>query len=203
MSSSRDKLDLKSCRERLKDLETVREEILKIAREVRINATKAIASIHAQKSPENFIDAAVECFKKLKSYEPRFPELYHPLAHDAEQELVEAMVLRDIIEKRFDFSITLNVKPSAFVTGLADVIGELRRYVLTCLIGGKFEESRNFIELMEEIYANLLQFVELPDKLVPGLRRKLDVARSAIERTKSDYIAAKVARFHESLGRNR
>jgi len=80
------------------------------------------------------------------------------------------------------------------LTGLADLIGELRRFILDLLRKSNFEKAEKYMEMMEKLYSELSTFY-FPDKIVPGLRNKVDGARWTIERTKSDYIAAKVAAF--------
>ena len=195
--------DLQKCRQRLQELEEAREELLKLVREMRIYATKAIASLHKGKGREGeeYISKAEKILSEIKKFR-KYPEIYYSLTHDAMQELVEALTFHSAMVGESVFSVPVEVEPSAFVTGLADVIGELRRFALSQLIKGKFEEGERIIRIMEEIHERLIEFTSLPDKLVPGLRHKLDVARAGIERTKSDYIAAKVARLNEGLGGN-
>ncbi len=194
-------MDLEESKKRLEELEKSREELLKLAREMRIRATKAIAAIHSGKGGEDELQQAISIMEKLVEYKQKCPEIYFSLTHDAMQELVEAVCFAKAVSQNFDFRVELPVEASAYVTGLADVIGELRRYTLSKLVIGEFKEAERLMKLMEEIYSALIPFTALPDKLVPGLRHKLDVARAAIERTKSDYIAARVA-MHEDLGRD-
>lgn len=192
---------LELCMKRLEELESAREELLKILREMRIHSTKSIALIHSGKIEEaNFeLKRAVELLEKVNGYR-KYPEIYFYLCNDAMQELVEAIVFKNAISGEFTFDINLDVTPSAFLNGLADAVGELRRYALTKLIEGDFQTAQRMLEIMERIYEHLMEFTSFPEKLVPGLRKKLDVARMSIERTKSDYIAARVARLNESLG---
>ncbi len=196
-------MDIEECRKRLEELEKGREELLKLLRDMRIDATKAVALIHAEKmeEAEKYLDEALKVLRKVREFK-KYPEIYYPLTHDAMQELVEAFAFHKAIKGEFSFSLDLDVEPPAFVTGLADLVGELRRYALSRLVENGFEEAERIMKLMEEIYNELISFTSFPDKLLPGLRRKLDVARAGIERTKSDYIAAKVARLNESLGGN-
>jgi len=192
---------LDDCMKRLEELESAREELLKILREMRIHSTKSVALIHAGKTEEASLELqkAVELLEKVNSYRI-YPEIYFYLSNDAMQELVEAIVFKNAISGEFTFDINLEVTPSAFLNGFADAVGELRRYALTKLIEGDFQTAQRMLEIMERIYEHLMEFTSFPEKLVPGLRKKLDVARMSIERTKSDYIAARVARLNESLG---
>ncbi|WP_456329038.1 translin [Archaeoglobus sp.] len=192
---------LEDCMKRLEELESAREELFKILREMRIHSTKSVALIHAGKIEEAKLELkkAIELLEKVNEYRI-YPEIYFYLSNDAMQELVEAIVFKNAISGEFTFDINLDVTPSAFLNGLADAVGELRRYALTKLIEGDFQTAQRMLEIMEKIYEHLMEFTSFPEKLVPGLRKKLDVARMSIERTKSDYIAARVARLNESLG---
>lgn len=196
-------MKLEDCMKRLEELESAREELLKILREIRIHSTKSVALIHAGKIEEAKLELkkAVELLEKVNEYRI-YPEIYFNLSSDAMQELVEAIAFKNAISGEFTFDINLKVTPSAFLNGFADAVGELRRYALTKLIEGDFQTAQRMLEVMEKIYEHLMEFTSFPEKLVPGLRRKLDVARMSIERTKSDYIAARVARLNESLGGN-
>ncbi len=194
-------MDLDGCRKRLEELDKAREELLKVLREMRIHSTKSIALVHSGKFKEadEELWKAIELLEKVNFYKS-YPEIYYSLCNEAMQELVEAVIFRRSLSGNFEFKMELEVTPSAYLTGLADAVGELRRYALSKLVDGDFREAERLMEIMEKIYDNLIDFTAFPDKLVSGLRRKLDMARLSIERTKSDYIAAKVARLNESLG---
>jgi translin len=72
-----------------------------------------------------------------------------------------------------------------YVLGLADVIGEYRRMALDALREGNVEKSEKCLEMMDEIYIELMAMDEAY-MLVPGLRRKCDTARKIIEATRGD-----------------
>jgi len=54
---------------------------------------------------------------------------------------------------------------------------------------GKPEEGEPYLEAMEEIY-HLLMLFDYPDAITGGLRRKSDMARSLLERTRGDLTNA-------------
>lgn len=193
-------MNINFCRKRLEELEKAREDLLKLLRELRILSSKAIASIHNERveEAEENLKMATMILEKIGEYR-NFPEIY-TIAHDSMQEFVEAIFLLKIVKGEFNLSLDCEVLESAFVTGLADLIGELRRLALSKMIKGEIKESERLLNTMEEIYNELMPFTSFPDKIVPNLRAKLDVARVAIERTKSDLISAKL---YEVLDRNR
>lgn len=185
-------MNLESCRKRFEELEKAREDLLRLLRELRILSSKAIVAVHNGKieEAEENLRKAYEIFEKVKEFR-RFPEIFLT-SHDSMQEFVEAIFLLKVVKKDFDFSLDFELLDSAFVTGLADLVGELRRLALSKMIKGEIEEAENLLGVMERIYGELMLFASFPEKLVPNLRAKLDVARVAIERTKSDLIAAKL-----------
>ncbi len=184
----------------LEEKEQMREELLKLTREMRINATKAIALLHAKEfdKAEEHLNKALELMERIYEFKEKYPDIYYPITFDAMQELVEAYSFYHVLKHGnldIDFS-KLKVEIAPILTGLADMTGEIRRHVLDLLRVGEFEKAEKLIELMEEIYLNLLTF-NFPDKLTPHLRPKVDYIRGAIERTKSDFISAKVASLEE------
>lgn len=186
--------DLERIRKELEEKERVREELIKLSRDLRLKASKAIANIHANRmdKAEEYLREAENVLKIVEEYK-RYPDLFY-LAHDALQEFVEAIVFKHIVEntklpERLPFQI-----PQPVLGGLADVIGELRRYSLSLMVRGEdLGRVRRIIEIMEELYYTLIEF-DFHDRLTGNLRPKLDVARNSIERTKSDFIAAKISR---------
>lgn len=183
-------------RSKLEEKELAREELLKLVREMRINSTKAIASIHAEDfdKAEEYLRNAFEILEKVKEYK-RFPDIYYPITFDAMQELVEAYVFKHVVENYdlndLDLS-KLDVEIAPILTGLADSVGEIRRHILDLLRKNDFEKAEKLIGIMERIYNNLITF-SFPDKITPNLRPKVDYVRGAIERTKSDFISAKAS----------
>jgi translin len=64
-------------------------------------------------------------------------------------------------------------------------VGELRRLSLDALREGDVKKGEECLELMDEIFIELMGLDEAY-MLVPGLRRKSDVARRIIETTRGD-----------------
>ena len=182
-------------RSKLEEKELAREELLKLVREMKINSTKAIASIHAGdlEKAEEHLKIAFEILSKVREYRV-YPDVYYPVTFDAMQELVEAYVFKHVVEN-CDLNVDLSkleVEFAPILTGLADAVGEIRRHVLDLLRRNEFEKAEKLIGVMERIYNNLITF-SFPDKITPNLRPKVDYVRNAIERTKSDFISAKAS----------
>ncbi len=102
------------------------------------------------------------------------------------QEYSEASIFLTLIEdSRFITPKEINVPSVDYVLGLADVVGEYRRSALDALREGDAEKGEKCLEIMDEIYIELMALDEAY-MLVPGLRRKCDVARRIIESTRGD-----------------
>lgn len=81
----------------------------------------------------------------------------------------------------------LNVGPSIYVLGLADLVGELRRGVLEYLRSGDLVNAEEYSRIMKWIYEELL-LIEGPPALSGRLRHKIDVARRIVETTESELL---------------
>ena len=105
-----------------------------------------------------------------------------------EQEYVESLLFLEYLtseKTHFSNYEELEVTPASYLLGTADLIGELRRHALNCIRNGKNDEANRALTLMEELYFELFS-LDYPNVLIPGLRKKIDVARNLIERTRSD-----------------
>ena len=108
----------------------------------------------------------------------------------AYQELAEAVNLLSILEhSRFVSPTEYSIPARAYLNGLADTVGELRRAVLDLLRHEDVEKAETLLGFMEEILEELQTF-DYPNALVPDLRRKCDVGRSLVERTRGDLTRA-------------
>ena len=99
----------------------------------------------------------------------------------------------------------LGVTTSSYLLGLADAIGELRRFSLDALREGRMEDAIRYLEMMEEMFRVLMRF-DYPDALV-AVRRKQDIARSLLEKTRGEVavgvstkaLSDKIGRLYEKL----
>jgi len=128
-----------------------------------------------------------ELFSKLRKVAKNYPDmLYSGIVDAAFQEYSEAHILLRLVEEdRFVGPDELGVPAISYVLGLADVIGEFRRRALDSLRKGDVKTAEDCLQTMEQIYVELMSMDEAY-MLVPGLRRKSDVARHIIEATRGD-----------------
>jgi translin len=81
------------------------------------------------------------------------------------------------------------VENAAYLNGLGEAVGELRRYLLDSLRDGDVARCERYLRAMDDIY-DVLVTVDYPDAMTGGLRRTTDVTRGILERTRGDLTMA-------------
>jgi translin len=169
--------------------EKLRENAQKDMRKSLSLSKQAILLIHQKRVNEakNLIEKATEIISKLNNFSTAYPDIiYSGLFNAALQEYSEANIFLKLVEEsKFVTPQEINMPLVDYVLGLADVIGEYRRLALDALREGEVEKSEKCLEMMDEIYIELMAMDEAY-MLVPGLRRKCDSARKIIEATRGD-----------------
>ncbi len=183
---------LDAAAERFTAAETSRENVIRSSREIIRSSKRILHSIHEGGLDEGEVDNISKLVKSLNvEIDMDAGLLRSGPATDALSEYAEAMILKDILYSGSVPSFTdLGIDERSWVLGLADTVGELRRIVLKNLMDGALEEAVSIFETMEDITDGILMF-DVPDAVVP-IRRKQDIARGIIERTRSDITTAVV-----------
>ena len=180
---------LKEVKEELTQKDSVRENAQQNMRKVTSLSKQSILLMHQKKyeKAKKTIGDAKEIISKLQGSAKNNPAvIYSGMFNVALQEYAEANIFQGLIqEARFVTPKEINVPAVDYVLGLADVIGEYRRLVLDVLREGDVEKGEKCLQTMDEIYIELMAMDEAY-MLVPGLRRKCDVARRIIETTRGD-----------------
>lgn len=180
---------LKEIRKELKEKDKVREKAREDMRRATSLSKQAILLLHQKRMKEakKLIVKAKEIISRLNDISMEYPNIiYSGLFNAALQEYSEANIFLKLVEKsKFIAPKEINVPSVDYVLGLADVIGECRRLALDALREGDVEKGEKCLQTMDEIYTELMAMDEAY-MLVPGLRRKCDVARKIIEATRGD-----------------
>ena len=136
-------------------------------------------------------------FQDLKDEVSRLSGLlveHHDIAlagyvESAFQEYAEAAVLISILEKDdVPSPEELGIGSVPFLLGLADSVGELRRYALDELKSGNVKKADHYLDKMEDIFTAIMRF-DYPDAILP-IRRKQDIVRSLLEKTRGEVAVA-------------
>mgnify|MGYP000663308432 CR=1 FL=1 len=185
---------LKNIRRELKLKNILREKMLANSRKITQQSKEAILFIQ-----QNKISKAEKRLKKVKQLLQSTFELLKSTnlqssgaLFNASQEFAEAVILLSL-EKNgvYPKPEEVGVSSDAYVLGLADVVGELRRKTVEYVKNGELEKAEKCFRHMETIYNGLMLLNEHSFSVLPGLRRKCDVARHLLELTGSDLILEK------------
>lgn len=163
----------------------------------------AIFHVHKEEleEAEATLGKAKELFSGLVSLTESYPDLmYMGMVDSAFEEYAEARIFLSLVkEGRFVSFDEIGVPMAPYILGLADVIGELRRQTLDYLRRNKVEKAAGNLELMETMYAELINLDEA-HILVHELRRKCDIARRVLEATRGDVtIEVRKSQLEDSI----
>ena len=190
------RVSLKAIEGELQSVLERRERILKNSRDAILACSRAIVAAHAgklkvAKGEIESADRVLEGIRKdgkggLSRY------LISPEAEFVEASTVFALVRRKAVPD----AASLRVSSDAYLLGLLDTVGELKRLLLVSLTKGKVKDAERYFEDMETLYALLSSFAVF-DNVVSGVRRKIDVARMITEDTRG--VLAEEARRESFL----
>ncbi|MDD2756757.1 MAG: translin family protein [Methanothrix sp.] len=181
-----------------------REEAYCLSRKVIRLCSSSIRSVHRNDLAlaEKLISEAAIDLERIREVLSDHQDVrYAGFVDGAEQEYAEARCVYSIITRcQILTPDDVGVESVNYLAGLGDVTGELRRHILDLIRAGRAAEGEYFLGVIEEIYYLLMLF-DYPDAITRGLRRKSDLARSMLERTRGDLTnALELAKMQESLG---
>ncbi len=194
-------------REHLDRIDAAREDALAAARQITRAAATVIKHVHRQEADEAraLLDETAETVTTLAQRLNETPVLWYTgFVQDALKEFAEAQLTYCIVQhERLPTPEDIGVPSAAYLNGLAEAIGEMRRRALDLIRTGRAAEAEQTLEEMDEFYATLMTF-DYPNAVSLGLRSRVDAARGLVERTRGDVTnALQQARLEEKMGRLR
>jgi len=183
-----------------------RDRVLKDSRDVISACSRAIISVHTgkMKEAEKEWAAAKSLLASLKKTSGGSSSRY---LVSPEAEFVEASAVIALAKDREVPSMdALGASPEAYLLGLLDTVGELKRLVLDSILQRKLARARKYFDVMEELYS-LCSPLAVYDHVVNGARRKIDVARMLVEDTRGllaeemgrESVSSSMARLEKKL----
>ena len=160
-----------------------------VSRGIIRDSASAITMLHNNdpKGAAKMIKAAYAGVKKLKKSDTKF-EYY---SRQAYQEYAEATIFFGIKTKEMIPSLNeTGVEAEAYLLGLMDVMGELKREILEELRNDNVKKAEFYFSKMRLIYDSTrsLRFAEA---ILNGFRKKQDVARIQLEGAGSEMLSSK------------
>ena len=184
-------------RDRLEAKNRAREAAIANTRQAVRRAANAIRSVHRgdTEAADRLLLEARDLLNVAESVLAAHPDVYYAgFLQDAQKEYAEARTTRALVAgEPLPGPEEVGVGDASYLNGLAETVGELRRHLLDVLRAGDVGRAIELFEAMEEIHS-LLADVDQPDAITGGLRRSTDVARSVIERTRSDLTLTVIQR---------
>lgn len=182
-----------SVRQAFAGKDVARERALRMCREVIRNSANTIRAVHRQEFKEaaELLDETRSLLDEVAHTLSGHEDLFHAgLVHDAQKEFAEASITMALVSgKALPEPDALDVCLPAYLNGLGEAAGELRRYILDQLRKGDAAGCEDKLTMMDDIYG-LLVTIDFPDALTGGLRRTTDMVRGVLERTRGDLTLA-------------
>jgi len=170
-----------------------REQMLPLCRDAIRYCSNAIRAIHRQEfdKAEELIKTARSMLTDAEEAVKSYSELSSTgVVRDARKEFAEANITLALVTgKSFPRPEGLGVDTAAYLNGLGEAVGEVRRYLLDAMRKGDLSRGEEFLTVMDDIYSVLVT-IDFPDAITGGLRRTTDMVRGVLERTRSDLTLA-------------
>lgn len=184
--------------------DAAREKSLPLSREAIRFCSLSIRAVHRQQLPEaeESLNKAESLLKEASTSIKACDELSNiSFFRDAQKEYAEGRITLAVINRQLIPSPEeLNVDSAAYLNGMAEVIGELRRYILDGLRQGDMSRAEELLGIMDSIY-EILVTMDFPDAITGNLRRSTDMVRGILEKTRSDLtLSLQQKRLEGQLG---
>jgi translin len=187
-----------------------REQALRSSREAIRFCSEGIRAVHrgeyedAKKKLDSARNLIQELEEVLKNHQDLF---YSGFVYSAQKEYAEGRAtLAIIVDGTIPDPDELNVGYAAYLNGIAEAVGELRRHTLDTMRKGETTRCEELLGAMDDIYGVLVT-MDFPDAMTGGLRRTTDSTRGILEKTRGDLTLAsqqwklekKLAKFEGKL----
>jgi translin len=167
----------------------VRDETLRLSRELIRHCANAIRATHRGEfeNATGLLATAKALASEMVHGVADYADLYHAgYTQDALKELAEASITYALITNRpLPDPDELGVEYAAYLNGLGEAVGELRRHVLDLIRHGELGRGEEILSMMDDIYGVLVT-IDFPNAITGGLRRTTDMVRGVLERTRGD-----------------
>lgn len=174
----------------LEKKEQEQDEVIKKMRELVRECSKAIKNLHSNEIEKNK-EIRLKLKKEIKDilkYRSDFKaNVDHIIQEYCEMEIIS--YIKEKLDKINEIPTNedLNCPKEPYFMGLLDVFGELKREIIESLRKDDKKSAEKYFEIMEKLYELLLP-IRFSDSLLPGFRRKQDVARMQLESARSELL---------------
>ena len=175
--------------------DSAREKAIPLCREVIRYCSQAIRAIHRQEfdQAKELLQSARNLLNEAGQAVAGYSELSNTgFIRDAQKEFAEGSITLALATgKQPPGPDELGIDYAAYLNGLGEAVGELRRYLLDSMRRGDLGRGEELLSAMDDIYS-ILVTMDFPDAITGGLRRTTDMVRGVLERSRSDLTLAMV-----------
>ena len=180
-----------------------RDSALGASRELIRHCSLSIRATHRAEYAEasQLLARTREIAAQMKSAVAAYPDLYFTgYVQDGLKEMAEAHLVHALVTGvAIPDPDALGVDYAAYLNGLGEAAGELRRYSLDIMRHENSAKVEKVLTAMDDIYS-ILVTMDFPDALTGGLRRTTDMVRGVLERTRGDLtVAARQEKMEQTL----
>ena len=184
--------------------DAAREKVLPICREVIRFSSLSIRALHRQEldKAQELLQSARKLLDDAEQVLADGIDIRTGFLIDAQKEYAEGVITLSLVMGKHPPSPEeLRVDEVAFLHGLAESVGELRRYLMDSMRKGDLSRGEEFLSDMDDIY-NVLVTMDFPDAITHGLRRTTDNMRGVLEKTRSDLtLTIRQKELEDRLGK--
>lgn len=180
-------------RDRLTKKNEVRDLTLARSRSLIRHCANSIRATHRHEysSARDLLAQAREAAETMCHDAAAYADIYHAgYVQDALKEMAEAAITLSLVTRKAPPDPDeMDIPYASYLNGLGEAMGEMRRFALESIRRGDTEEAETLLEVMDEVYGQLVT-IDFPDALTGGLRRTTDMVRGVTERTRGDLTTA-------------
>ena len=175
-------------RENFSAQDAAREKALPLCRDAIRHSSNAIRAVHRQefKEAKKLLQNARRLITKAEQTIAGGELSNIGFIRDAQKEFAEGSITLALATgKQPPSPEELKVSYAAYLNGLGEAAGEMRRYLLDSLRRDDLSRCEEILAAMDDIYSVLVT-MDFPDAITGGLRHTTDMVRGVLERTRSD-----------------
>ena len=169
--------------------DAAREKTLPLCRDVIRCCSQAIRAVHRQEfdQAKELLESARKLLDEVEQTVVNCSEFTGAgFVRDAQKEFAEGIITLALVQgKPLPSPGEMGIDAAAYLNGLGEAVGELRRYLLDSMRRGDLSRGDELLSAMDDIYSVLVT-MDFPDAITMGLRRTTDMVRGVLEKTRSD-----------------
>ena len=185
--------------------DAAREKVLPLCREVIRYCSNAIRAVHRQEfdQAKEMLQSARNLLNELEQAVADYSELGSTgFMRSAQKEFAEGSITLALVTgNQPPTPEELGIDFTAYLNGLGEAVGELRRYLLDSMRRADLSRCEELLSAMDDIY-NILVTMDFPDAITGGLRHTTDRVRGILEKTRGDLtLVIRQKDLEERLGK--